>query len=901
MAYYDRYLIELDNYRIYIRLKDSSSSLQEIGPVIKNISLDLQEVDRDVTSPLVKTLLSLTFVDAPDLGQDKCGDWEEFFTPDSTKWMIDIMDMSGNLVWSGFVTPDSYLEELRYRGNVTIIARDGVGRLQDFDFGASGDEQGMISLRELVEIGWSLTESKMALTWGEGKSDAWMVCDGSMAYDTYMNVSAFEGMSWYEAIEAALASYGACMRYIGDGRMAVVSLRYLPKLRNLTRSGSVNYGSPTFLSFGTRELQPSLKEIREKISYDLDKANVPLGESIAFTGESSNALALIGGLSKEVETTVHNISSSVWETISADTSLFFDKSTMILADVKRLGISDNAILIAACVQQTNRMIWCNIPMVPDSINLVLEWGNKIAKEGRYLYILDNDSEVHMYYYLTAVSKRNEWYYNGQEWVSDTLTSLQITATNGKMSIPISRPPLEDSYTLRLTIQYPSIRTTTKDTIYSGIYLSINNLYVETSETKSLVATNSVKTIYNGANNIIINREPKFGPAFTPVGLPAFIKNGIFQKNNGHYHPTPKWTWNAGGSLQQMAVYNHLCIISYYAKPNNILQGTILYDSTQLIDPALIWVWNDRYHLLRSGSFDLLNNRINNAVLLEYDDYDSLWGRSSTALPDTLTSSSATNGTTNRDNGSGGGGSSSGGGGTSGGGSSSITIDTEMSDTSTNAVQNKVIKKYVDSTIQEVKNDNARSSNRSAGPQVTMLQRNIEGNYYIRFNHPWLSSLAAEVVLMHYNANAHKKIAEGDHRKSKGWRMAHGRGLSFVARGRNISIDELRNYIIRGWLKLDELTDDEMLSVYYEQIKNTMFDKCVFRNTGKKSKTFGWAVRYPNPAFNDIADAGEVKDGTTMIAGVPRWIYSDVSPMDIFVHYVQNVGEQKQLVIGLRLT
>lgn len=37
-----------------------------------------------------------------------------------------------------------------------------------------------------------------------------------------------------------------------------------------------------------------------------------------------------------------------------------------------------------------------------------------------------------------------------------------------------------------------------------------------------------------------------------------------------------------------------------------------------------------------------------------------------------------------------------------GGGGSITLDSEMSDTSTNAVSNKVIKEYVDSSIGDIK-------------------------------------------------------------------------------------------------------------------------------------------------------------------------------------------------------
>jgi hypothetical protein len=294
------------------------------------------------------------------------------------------------------------------------------------------------------------------------------------------------------------------------------------------------------------------------------------------------------------------------------------------------------------------------------------------------------------------------------------------------------------------------------------------------------------------------------------------------------------------------------------------------------------------------------------------------------LPETQASSSATNGTSNKGGSSGESGGNSG----SSGSESTITVDTVMSDSSTNPVQNKVVKSYVDNkttvdtlmsdsstnpvqnkvvksyvddSIKVVKQTNVLSVIRSAGPEVTMLD-NYQGVYIIRFNHPWLldEKLAAEVVLMHYNRKSKKKVNKYTHRKSKAWRMAHGRDLTFVI-NRNIMVEELKDYIVKGWLVLDDIEDAHIKRLSYEQIKRTRFEKYGFRNTRlKKSKTFGWAVRYPNPLFNDVVDAGEIKDSTTMIAGVPRWIYSDVSPMDIYVHYVNNIVEEDTLAIGLRL-
>ncbi len=56
-----------------------SFTAYEIGPVVQALALTIQGQTEDIDAPIVKTSLTMTFVDAPDHADavlKKCGDWE---------------------------------------------------------------------------------------------------------------------------------------------------------------------------------------------------------------------------------------------------------------------------------------------------------------------------------------------------------------------------------------------------------------------------------------------------------------------------------------------------------------------------------------------------------------------------------------------------------------------------------------------------------------------------------------------------------------------------------------------------------------------------------------------------------------------------------------------------------
>jgi hypothetical protein len=227
---------------------------------------------------------------------------------------------------------------------------------------------------------------------------------------------------------------------------------------------------------------------------------------------------------------------------------------------------------------------------------------------------------------------------------------------------------------------------------NNVYVAVNAVSMENLFSVPMLKRNSVNTRYDETNNVIISRNPEFGPAYNVTALSGFIKNGIFYYDGNVIKPAKAWSWD-GGTPQQMAVYNHLQLLCYHSKPNNLITGDIV--NADVIKTAAIYVWGGKEHLLISGTYNYLNGRIEGAVLREFVRYDDMWGDvTGSSLPDVETGSatsaeeggSSSSGVTNENTtnvvigGEGGG---------------SVTIDPFLSDTSTNAVQNKAIKAYVD--------------------------------------------------------------------------------------------------------------------------------------------------------------------------------------------------------------
>lgn len=696
------------------RKKDGDAIMvsKEIGRVVQALHLDIQGGADTIDAPIVKTSLTMTFVDAPDLEPNKkCGDWQEFYTPDSTYWKVILMarNASGSFIeiWGGYITPDSYQEDLRYRGSVTIIARDNIGHMQDFPFDMEGNADGMVTLQELVNEAWAKIESPMTLDWRHEADDAdYLLCDGVEAPQTYMNVSAFEDMNYFDAVEKALYSYGLVMRFVGSNRVAIMSLRDLPFQG---KSGAPRPVEPTFLAHAQRELAPAVRRIEESVKYEFsDGIQIPLAKGVTFSGEAYTVPFYSKNTFGEITTTnipVHaitNTSGEGWGSVPSAT-LFFNPKNYTIADAALKEDAERMLFLAT---NTNGMHSATYrkTMICRDFRIDMTFGRVVQRRGniiQYCYGFASGTENNgigsirvnkVSCYISVEQNGITQFYNGNGWQTEAY-KIELEQSDNGFGIDIGFYGMTGAVALAFTIENIELDAMRDYSDGDGLYVPISSMYWGAAASNSLCETNNVNTVYIDTNNVILDHSPELGPALDEVPFPAVIKNGIFVKSGNAYLPAKKWAWS-GGTPQQMAVYNHLQLLCYHSKPNNVISGDIVY--ADFVDMAAIYEWGGANHILVSGSYNFLNGHIESAVLREFQWYNDMWGDAN--LPEVEEDKKVNVGTVRPGSSSGG---STGGGGTSGGGGSDIVVDSAMSSSSTNPVQNKVVKKYVDDKHNEL--------------------------------------------------------------------------------------------------------------------------------------------------------------------------------------------------------
>lgn len=705
MAHTLRYYKEITHadgkvIRVEFHEKDGTAAAMELGDVIQSLNLDLQD-DGDIDAPIAKTMLNFTFIDAPDHAEaktKKCGAWEEFYSPDATHWKVLLFEVVGGEkmpIWGGYITPDSFREVLTYRAGVSFIARDNIGHMQDFPFDAKGNDDGMITLMGVLTSAWAKIESPMRLNFTSSGAD-WLRCEDTLALDTYMNVSAFEDKNWYEVFEEVLYSYGLVLRFTGNAEVSVFPLRYLPFYGGETTT-IVN---PVFQTGAERELSPAVKRIEESVEYELDEISQPLVQSSDFSGELINTAW--NAYTAPVWALINKNEGKGWSNIDKNKTRYFnargyqiiDIPSTISTEIAKEEIYDAMWLL--CSAKEARAEYSRY-IIPNGFITKLKFGKAIYLLGNINsgYSIDpvDDLPIRISYVVTLQHGGITNYLDNEgKWVLN-YTELEANDSNGISELVVNIPSFAAEDKVLFSLYITDISTSN-----SGLnieYIQVSSLTFSAFENIPICKKNIVNTNFSETNNIILSRNPKIAPALNNSVFPGIIKNGIFRKHGSVYYPAKLWSWNGSGA-QQMAVYNHLQLLCYHSKPNNIITGTIL--NADVANHAKLYRWGGVEHLLISGTLDMLTGYIENATLREFVRYEDMWGDltdtadfpevegSSKTTADSGSSSQTTtySNTTNVTIGGEGGG--------------TIVLDTFMSDSSTNGVQNRIIKAYVDSSI-----------------------------------------------------------------------------------------------------------------------------------------------------------------------------------------------------------
>lgn len=634
------------------QLIERQIAAREIGAVLQGLRLYVQGDQSDIDTPIVKTSLEMFFVDAPDLEDGKkmkCGNWEEFYTSNATEYKV-LLYKDNILEWSGYITPDSFAEDLQYRGSVTIIARDNLGALQDCVFSAEGDGGGMVSVNRLIDAAKKAISFPMEIeckTTGARRLPFSIHTDFEpFADEILFNQSAFIGLNWWEILETVFYSTGLALRYVGGNKFMLSSLRDLP-LYGFEFWADVPVKPVSFLSYGHRELSPAVKTIKDTVSFEIvdniADSFMP-AEAYGEEGEYVRFVQQKGGLNYRNEyAPIHaSVGGTSWEHRTQETSLFLNpfkyrwkegRTSQKYGDLA----DETAVYIATNVEdlQAERSAAWEIELEAGAYSLEFTAGYPVAlydgltKIGFADYdTLLNRVKLRLQFTSHDGTEKLEYRSSSNSWITNQVSDPNsIYTNNAPFPYAFKFPQLSVTKRglLRLEIVGINVDIAAGSTGESlGAYVAIKDLKLTEARQEGLLLPSKLTTTtnYDKNNNIRLERSIAYGFTNADVVSPRIVKNGMFlQDADDWYTNSDEWVFGTYAVPNPLPVLTHQQILAYYAKPNNVLTGELATPNPTF---DALYEWRGTKHLLMSGALNILTGRMEGAVLREFCRYDHMW-------------------------------------------------------------------------------------------------------------------------------------------------------------------------------------------------------------------------------------------------------------------------------------
>lgn len=664
LKYYSEFTNERDEkVRLEIHQKGTLTSdfPKQIGE-LRDLQLNVLGNSADVFAPIIKTELNFSLVDTWDIPSGvqansiKHGAWEEFYTPDSTGYLVIVKTTApgGNTFatrWSGYITPDSWQEYIHYHGIVTITARDNIGHLQDFDFDLVGDESGTVTIRQLITAAMQKINLPMDLEFNDSstgdleKLETTGTTNGVL--DLRVNTSLFKDDDWQTVLSDVLEAIGYVLRYEDSNKIVCFPLR------NLQTCGttSLNPGA-TEIKFldGTRTLDPAYKDITEEIEFEpKDKVEVPPAGGVQFSPNYTGSYTAY--MLKEDGTSLGNSYGALneiysggpyWDGTQSQRRAFLNIATRELTDDAQRREGDGfkeALFIAANASG-------------DSITPV--WKHYMADAtGRFTFVfkekpacLDGNGKLDIASYLKLykigvqvnfVTNGQTYNFNfhemgGYRW--DTLgpETIDILMQNDKHEISLeflSQYGMGHGY-LEIKLMWIQYRCTTSTYNGNGCYARLESVELLPWTTNGQIKSDKVHTTNSNNYNVRCTRNPRLGvlSAERTPSLPGFYEKALFcTDSNGTIAPAPyKWKWTNESTYTPFPVQIHKQLLCFYHETTELLEGDCLpsLDSVAARFDKLM-LYGGRTHIILGGTLDFTTGRFRTLRMRTFFTWDELWG------------------------------------------------------------------------------------------------------------------------------------------------------------------------------------------------------------------------------------------------------------------------------------
>lgn len=492
------------NLTLNIYEKDYTGTSKQIDALT---SLVLESDCQDAQSPIQKMILRIGLADRPempDTDSRKYGRWEEFFTPDATRFLVEIL-VAGSARWKGYITPDAWSETLDFHASVSITARDNIGHLEDFEFASDSE---LISADEIIRSAMALIEPQFTVTYDYASDYTIESENGVSITDAYVNTSLFKGKSWYEVIESVLTSLGMCIRYVGWNQYFIGFLRYVSRYNGGTLVQNYLRGSATLM------LSPAYKEIIEDDDYEFEEFGIPDFRNKTLENTSS----------EEITYNYYNMSQSV---VSGTTTITYESifyNTIGWSNGSIHYLNDNVINSGLKFDRTKAAL---IPLTKsatfnfgklNNLELSIDFSVILQAYGMLGSKTLKSSDVGSITFSYVISRRytNDSgdevtrYFNGSAWQSGLqYTEVSINpdlygpfTKDVSVNLPVD-PASNKGATIFLTIYFKDVIVRYVNSIdaSSGVYMAVDNLQIKCPISYVKLESNKVTTINDSKYNV----------------------------------------------------------------------------------------------------------------------------------------------------------------------------------------------------------------------------------------------------------------------------------------------------------------------------------------------------------------------------------------------------------------
>lgn len=567
------------------------------------------------------------------------GEFSALYTSAADQYMVTVYK-NGINIWVGFITPELYSEpSVAPPYDVQIIATDGLGELKNEEY----NSHGAISLRQHIINLLSRTNLTLPVevltTLKASETDA---------LSTIIDLDFMSSMTCYEVMQRILSSIHATITQNGASWLLMRETDVFNKISDnglLVQVDNNNKYLPI-----------------EEIGSAMSSSWWPVGRLTSTISPAKNTLSLLSENSYKP-----NVFS--WESWDVNTSAIYDS----VNGIYKLPNANSKISQKIYFNQEvgfRLLLTLKVRNVGSATEEIQNLGVSVKISGR-----------------SYSGKKTYWLVKPNFEENRTQAQYVFRGEEGSFEVEIAQPNVADtdSDVNNIQIIIPLYYYNMRSYMYAtDIEVSlfnpsgIHDIYIydiSLSKYEQIKGYETTINFNNGARekgeNITVAISSKTAHQFSDsyqfmYGVPL-INNIVVNE----------WATAIYGN-QDLSSLLALDYATSYARPRYAVTGVINVPLNQ--DIPMVFVFDNKYYLLQRYSYNLLNDELEISLL---------------SIPNVIVE--AQNIVEAQISASGGSATSSSGGGAGGGsGSGTIILDSEMSDTSTNAVENKTIKAYVDS-------------------------------------------------------------------------------------------------------------------------------------------------------------------------------------------------------------